>query len=324
MALMDSIPENVAKRYELLTASRSLVGAAPKGEQLFIKFQRGVDKADKLISQLPRMFKTYDRQTTGYKTTDPVKAEATAKKILAKVEAVGKECGKVFDFVEKWARSYSPPNDDRKRTHDEFKNWLDKMDKAIVNLRGKVRETDTSLPYFNMGLGKFDPEGFRQRSEHPVLALPNAARGVAELWKLLLKPEPDPVNIPRGGSDIERFKAFITPSVKRLAKGAASKLKKDKGAAAILVWSILENVNAHGEARTAESILSPLVDEDAITEKQNDTILDLRYQVSGDVDYGVVEAGAFGVALMQAVGENAYAEKLGQALAKGFAEYTKA
>ena len=297
---------------------------ADKGEQQLVQFQRSVEKAAKIIDLLPRLFKTYGRQTHGYKTSDPVKATATAKKILAKVEDIGKEYAKAFELVEAWGKDYQPTTEEKKQSYDEFQKWLGKMDTSLAALRKAIRETNPELPYYDIHLGKFNPSDNWRPSEHLVLAVQAATTNIDFAWKMLLRPDPDPVLIPKDGSDYERFMAFVTPSIKRLAKGAASKLKKDQGAAAVCVFRTMENVNAHKESNVAEAILSPLVDEDAITEKMMSSINDVMLLVSGDIDYGIVESGAFGVALMQAVGAGAYAEKLAQALAKEFAEFTTA
>ena len=98
------------------------------------------------------------------------------------------------------------------------------------------------------------------------------------------------------------------------AQSVAAKLKKDVPTAATLVWEVLTDVNAHEESSLAETILSPLVKGEVDTSKLRKHIS----QVSTSLDFGVVEAGAFGVALMNAVGQPSYARKLQTAMIRSF------
>jgi len=101
------------------------------------------------------------------------------------------------------------------------------------------------------------------------------------------------------------------------AQAMAVKIKKDAPTAAVLVWEVLTDVNAHKESGIAESILSPLVKGDVDQAKLQKHIS----QISANLDYGIVEAGAFGVALMNAVGQPSYARKLQTAMVRAFKEF---
>ena len=102
-----------------------------------------------------------------------------------------------------------------------------------------------------------------------------------------------------------------------LAGQVASKIHKDPKVAGPLAWLVLEDVNAHQESSIAEGVLSSLDPDGAgATEAQS--------HVSGigrHLAYGVVEAGAFGVALMMAVGQPGPAKTLAKAMISAFKEY---
>lgn len=100
------------------------------------------------------------------------------------------------------------------------------------------------------------------------------------------------------------------------ASKIASKIKKDVKIAAPIVWLVLEDVNAHSESSVAESLLSGLSGEADYSTAQK-----FVGSISQHLDYGVVEAGAFGVALLEAVGEAGAARKLAVAMVKAFKKY---
>jgi hypothetical protein len=120
-------------------------------------------------------------------------------------------------------------------------------------------------------------------------------------------------------SDIKRFMAVLRPNVRSLAQNTAREIQKDPAKAAAIAWLVLEDVNAHTAANLAETILSPLVP-DGIPEGVQDMVFSISSQPG--IGYGIVEAGVFGVALLEEVGEKSYAKRLAKALAKEFAEYT--
>jgi hypothetical protein len=306
------------------TATRvGLRFAADKNAQALKKFQRAEAKAVKASDQLPRLLKTYDRQSRGYKTTNPVKATATLKKIIAKVESIGKEYQKAFDLAEAFDKSYLPTTQEKKGYYTDFKDWLGKMDKALTALRKAIREVDPETEWYDLHLSRFDPtqRSFGGGYDHiPLASVKNTASSVEMYWGWLNRPDPDPILIPKGGNDLERFMAFLTPTVKKLAKAAAAKIKKDKAKAAVLVSAVLEDVNAHKESAAADAILAPLNQDDSASWEGISTIMS---NVAGDLGYDVITSGAFGVALLQIVGAGAYADQLAKSLAASYAEYTK-
>jgi hypothetical protein len=101
------------------------------------------------------------------------------------------------------------------------------------------------------------------------------------------------------------------------AREISTKLKKNPQVAAALVWLTLEDVNAHSESSEAESILSVLKP----TEEEQQIAQRLAGTVGQHIDYGVVEAGAFGVALMMAVGQAKLARPLAKAMIAAFKQY---
>jgi hypothetical protein len=115
--------------------------------------------------------------------------------------------------------------------------------------------------------------------------------------------------------------AKMVDGLSEKAQLVATKIKKDPATAARLVWEVLTNVNAHGASRTAEGILSPLVPAPGHGDVDPQEIGSYVSQISSVLDYGVVEAGAFGVALMQAVGQTSYASKLNRAMVQEFGKY---
>lgn len=106
---------------------------------------------------------------------------------------------------------------------------------------------------------------------------------------------------------------------KALASQIVGKEGMNPAEAAILVWRVLEDVNAHEASSVAETTLSPLVD--MSNEALGQVARKYVSQVSVALDYGVVEAGAFGVALMEAVGQRSYASKLSRSMLGAFGEY---
>ena len=272
------------------------------------KFQGLIVKVRKEASTLAGLYKTYDRQAHGYRTQNLEKAQVTRAKIGDKLEKVLGFYQQAFKLAEPVLGEHDPVSDYKKRMFVEFKNWMGKYEDALNRysqaLSRSLSGPGTSPPLtFTWGLdGGHVPPG-----QNPVMDLYHASGAVDMYWGDLLKPEKDPLNVPKDGTDEERFMAFLTPDVKRLAKATATKIKKDKAMAATLAWSVLEDVNAHSAANTAESILSPLVPEPQDVTK-------FTSNVSG--------SGAIAVALMQEVGEGSYASRLAKGLAKDFAEYT--
>lgn len=307
---------DAAKAYELHKAAQEYrTAAASKGEKGLTQYERIGAKINKALDQMPRMFKTYGRQTHGYKTTNPEKAEVTMGKIRKKIEAIGKEFQKAHDIAEGFLKSYKLTSDHKERSLDEMRVWLGKSDKAILGLRGALRSDDTwDITRMGDGLGG----GYSAPGQNPLVDIQRVLGSIPMMWEDINKPDPDPINIPKGGNDVDRFMAFATPTVRRLAKDAARKLKKDKAKAAILAGDVLEDVNAHSESSEARAILSPLAGD----QEWDDTISGVMSNVSAAIDYGVVQAGAFAIILMQEVGEKSYADKLAKTMAAAFAEYT--
>lgn len=117
-------------------------------------------------------------------------------------------------------------------------------------------------------------------------------------------------------SAVEAF-ADLVAELSSQAQATAVKIKKDAPLAAVLVSEVLEDVNASEQSSIAESILSPLVK----GEVDWTNLRKLVGPISAKLDYGVVEAGAFGVALMNAVGQPSYARKLQTAMVRAFKEF---
>jgi hypothetical protein len=291
--------------------------AAAEGAKSLAGFQRIVDKAIKEITQLPRLFKTHGRQDHGYKTQDPVKAKATLDKIQKKIEEIGKEAQKAQELADDFNKAYKPTTKDKELSLAEFRKWLERLDLSLAAVRTAIRDPENE--YSITRLGDDLDSTWIHAGQNALVDLKRAMSGTREYWGELSRPDPDPIHIPKGGTDLDRFLAFITPTIRRLAKGAASTIKKDKAKAAVIAWRVLEDVNAHSESSEAETVLSPLTTgEETFSDKESRIVS----SVSRDLDYGIVEAGAFGVALMQEVGEKSYADHLAKTLAKSFAEYT--
>lgn len=301
----------------LRVAARYLTARADAGPA---KFQQLALRAHKELLLLPRLFKTYDRQAHGYKTSDPVKAKQTLAKITGKVKTIHDIHTDAVRLVDAFNAHYKPTTDFKRQLHSsDFMGWFGRYLKALKALKEAIR--DDSVTLLTSG---FDG-GFVREGHNPLLDLDNAATSLRSLWPLLVKADPDPVNIPAGGSDTERFLAFLTPSIRRLAKQVAAKVKSVKlpnrvKAARPLVWLVLEDVNASSASSIAEGIL-PFDDADM---DLIDFARPLVSPVSRALDYGVVEAAAFGVALLEEVGEAALAKRLTAALAKELAPHTVA
>lgn len=277
------------------------------------KFQQITDKAKKEIALIPRLCKSYVQQTRGYKTQDPAKAKVTEKKIRSKVEAISDGYLAASRLVGTFSKNYSPTNAFKQRLFTEdFKNWLAKYQDALHRLSEEVENlSPLTISRLSSGLDG----GYVRPGQNPMHDLQNAAGGIDMYWTTLTKADPDPVHIPKGGSNKDRFLAFLTPSIRRLAKQFATKIKKDKSVARSMVWLVLTDVNAHSAASTAEGLLSFDDSGAEATQVQVNT-------VAGALDYGIVQAGVFGVALLEAVGDAVSAQRLTMALAEEFSEHT--
>lgn len=145
-----------------------------------------------------------------------------------------------------------------------------------------------------------------------------AQRANAVLLDLLKEEVTEYAPSEEGGakSATEAF-ADLVAELSGQAQATAAKIKKDAPMAAVLVSEVLADVNAHEQSSVAESILSPLVKGEVDQIK----LRKLVGPISAKLDYGVVEAGAFGVALMTAVGQPSYARKLQTAMVRAFKEF---
>ena len=290
----------------LRVASRYLAAA---GQADLRKFQLLKVKADRELATLPRLFKTLDRQTYGYKSQDLVKAKATKAKLQAKIKVIRGLYENALALVHAFDRGYSPTTDLKRRIYgDDFPTWLKKYKTALAELGPG---DDLLMLSTGMNGGGYVAEG-----ENPLLDLQNAATSVAMFWDLLTRLDPDPVHIPEGASDEERLLAHITPSVRRLAKQTAAKLKKDKAAARALIWLVLEDVNASSASSHAEGLLS-----NAEAEAAADRVQKYVGVVAKALDHVVVDTGAFSVALLQEVGEAAAADRMTIMLADKFSPH---
>lgn len=304
---MDLIARRVAARY--LSAD---------SESDLRKFRQLSGRAEKELATLPRLFKTLDRQSHSYKGADPVKAKATRVKIMAKVKAIFTGHSAALHLVEAFESTYVPstPYKTRIFSHD-LSVWLKKYQGAMKHLSQEVRDAhDGPLGLYSLSSGL--EGGYVAPGENPLIDLNNAASSIVMYWDTLIRPDHDPVNVPVGGSDTERFLAYLTPSIRRLAKQTATKIKKNKAVARPLVWLVLEDVNASSQSSIAKGLLSHSGDED----DGLSTARALTQRVSTALDFNVVEAGAFGVALLEEVGDGALAQRLTAALAKAFARET--
>jgi len=113
----------------------------------------------------------------------------------------------------------------------------------------------------------------------------------------------------------DRFLEHLTPEVRAYAAQVADTIKKDPSIAAQLVWLALEDANAHDLSSTAESILSPLVKGELPEGGPRPSSIAAKF------DWGIEPIAAFGVALMEAVGEGGAARKLIPAFTKDLAPY---
>lgn len=294
----------------LRVAERFLSARADAG---LVKFQQLTSRARKELELLPRLFKTYERQAHGYKTSDPVKAKTTLAKILTKVKAIHDGHAAAVRLVDAFNASYAPTTDFKQRIHsDDFMTWFGKYLKALKELKSSL--ADNSVTMLGYGLDN----SFVRPGMNPLLDLDNAATSISMYWDTLAKADPDPVSIPAGGSNTQRFLAFLTPSVRRLAKQVASKLKKNPAVAHPLIWLILEDVNADAASNIAEGILPH---DDAAGHATAKTFVPA---IAKELDYGVVQAAVFGVALLEEVGDAALAKRLTGALADELSEETVA
>jgi hypothetical protein len=285
------------------------------GEGDFKKYRTLIEKASAEMRLLPRLLDTYDRQAHGYKTQNLEKAKATQDKAIAKIKSVQEGYEKAFDLAKKFDASYKPTTDFKKRIYTEdFAGWMQKGRAALSELEKMVKGLDDYFP--PIGLSSGLDGSFVAPGHNPLVDVQRATGGIAGYWAELIKPDPDPVDIPKDGSDEERFMAFLTPSIRRLAKSVASKIKKNKSIAAALVFKVLEDVNAHSSSTIAEGIVSPLIEND------EQIVPNYTTDISHAIDYGLVEAGVFGVALMEEVGAKSTADQLKKALAGEMAEYT--
>lgn len=288
---------------KLIQEARVLLGTlSPE----LVKFNKVITKAGALTDAFPSLIQTWAKQDHGYKGRDPVKAAATKKKILDKAGEALLGFQQGAEMAQKFAKDFDPASDQKKQTFDgDFAIWMKRYLEALDSAKKVVK--DAGNVYFPPRL--FDEPPFRD--------LRNTSNSVYMYWEMLQRPDPLPVSFKPGASDEERFLAFLDEDIRNLAKSIAKKIKKDPAKAAALVWLVLEDVNAHTEASRAESILSPLVPNGVA-----DGVQDMVGSISGALEWGIVKAGAFGVALMQEVGEKGYADSLAKALAKDFAEYT--
>lgn len=292
---MEALARNVVARY---LAARNDPGAVRKYQQLIVR-------AEKDMALLPRLFKTYDNQRHGYRSQDPEKAKATKAKLQAKLGAALSNLSAAFKLAVDFSKTYAPTTQLKRRLfEDDFLGWLKKCRTALTDLEEAVTGDALSFTFLSYGLdGSYVRPG-----QNPLLDAHNAVVSLRIYWNTLIQLDPEPVNIPEGGSNEERFLAYLTPSIRRLAKQWATKLKRKGAIARPLVWLILDNVNASAASSIAESLLSDGTENPAAAAPHVTVI-------SNDLGYAVVSAAVFGVALLEEVGAGSLARRLTTALA---------
>ena len=290
---MSPTAQRVAVRYLVANAESDLK-----------KFEQLRRKAEKEGNGLPRLLKTYRNKAHGYRTSDPEKATELKAKILTKVKALHALHASALRLAQTFSASYKPSNSYKAGIYsNDFKPWLTRYAKAVEGLG----EDFDSLSILMYG---FDG-GYVAPGTNPLHDAPNAATSIGMYWDILTRPDLGRVDVPKDGTDEQRFLAFLTPAVRGLAKGVAAKLKKDEKVAGPLIWLLLDNVNADAASRIAERILPG---DHVGAEKARKHVI----PVSRALNYEPVTVGAFAVALLEEVGST-LAPRLAAALAPEFA-----
>jgi hypothetical protein len=304
-----STSNRVLARY--LTANR-LVEAFAKFHPVYNVVSKAKKIAEKSFAQAKRYVDIASR-AGGYKG-DSSKIQPNLNKAFEAVDTLVRAAEGMHEPVKKFLADYAKDleSDYRKRVYTDLVKWSDKMysflGKTITDERFKTKFQKDSY-----GFGGFI-DGTVSELYFSLLSLAGASELASKI------PLKGPDQVAPNASPEDRFRAHMTRDIISMAKASAKKLGNKPGPCAVLGCNVLEDVNAH----SAYSAIMGLVEHyyDNLTEEDGKTVQGLVGRVSGALDWGIVEAGAFCAAIMKA-SSAPEAERVIDILAKAFDELTK-
>jgi hypothetical protein len=263
---------------------------------------------DKAMAQANR-FMEFASKAESYKG-DASRIQPNLDKAFVATEALVACAGRVLKAADPFISEYGQDmsSDYRKRILGDLVRWYRKLEDSV----GKVTSAD---PYKERFVGR--SYGISRDVSTLHLNFANLTSAVEMASKIQME---RPGQTAPDASEEDRFKAFMTRDIIAMAKASAKKLENKPALCAALGLDVMEDVNAHSAQSKVQSMLDHYVKD--IPEADYDKVRGLVGKVSSAIDWGIVEAGAFLVAILQ-VSRAPEAGRVSDTLAKAFAEFTK-
>jgi len=265
---------------------------------------------DKAMSQALR-FAEFAAKADRYKG-DPSRIQPNLDKAFQAVQALVASAGRVLKATDSFISEYG-----KDLSSDYRKNVLGDLVKWYKKLEADVQEVTSDETYRASLVGEsWTVSMFLNKVSKMHANFTNLTASTEMAAKIRLA---GPGPAAPDASPEDRFKAFKTRDIISMAKACAKKLGGKVAPCAALGLDVMEDVNSHKEQATVQGMLDHYVKE--VTEDEYGGVRGLVSKVSGAIDWGIVDAGAFLVAILE-VCHAPEAGRVQDTLAKAYAQYT--